>query len=41
MTENTGVHPGQTAFGNLRSGAMTVDDEREMTQLFFDIIGQE
>jgi hypothetical protein len=38
MTENTGVHPGQTAFGNLRSGFMPVEDERELTQLFFDII---
>lgn len=38
MTENTGVHSGLQAQASIKNGPMTVDDERELTQLLFEMI---
>ena len=40
MDENTGIH-GSVAINNCKYGPLPVDDEREMVQLFFDVIHQE
>ena len=40
LDETTGVH-GSNPFAPVHYGPMSLDDEREMVQLFFDVIQQE
>jgi len=37
MTENTGIH-GSIPLAAAKFGPMTVDDERDLTQYFYDVI---
>lgn len=41
LTEYTNVHSGSVPLANMKNGPMTLDDERELTQLLFDMIQQE
>ena len=41
MTDMTNVHPGHIPSGNISTGPLAVEDERELVQLLFDMIQNE